>query len=69
VDVRVELDQARRVERADSAAGDRGVALVVRVLPGEHDPAALLELELRARASHAAMPSGSVSALQTRSTG
>ena len=40
---------ARRVERADGAARDGGVALGVGVLPGEHDAAALREVELRER--------------------
>ena len=49
MDVRVELEQARGIESADRPAGNGGVALVVRVLPPEHDAAALLELEVRQR--------------------
>jgi hypothetical protein len=49
VDVGVELEQPGWVEGTDRATGDCGVALLVRVLPGEHHPPAQLEVELGQR--------------------
>jgi hypothetical protein len=49
VDVRVELHEPRRVESGHGSARHGAVAVGVRVLPAEHDAAALRELELRER--------------------